>query len=231
MWRNYCLSIKCRATFENPIFKWKIVFNFGFLNNYSKVRIQVDGDGSHHVSPSPREDGDHKTKSTIYRSKWCCCLLATLLPRAKSLNTLLKKCVYRPKCRGSLNMQTHSTGERLEIQSGAGASVSLIWAECDAAVGETGSGTEDWDPGFGFSFSFLFFHAVYHFTPDGFKEPADQWIFQTSWVRGSVCRVKTQKKKQHEESGGVLHAGTLGWCLSKQGQGIYNFFEYMFIYI
>lgn len=103
---------------------------------------------------------------------------------------------------------------KIRIQSEGGPSASPIWAECDAAGGQTGSGTEDWDLGRVFFswFFFMRFTTSHH----GFKESADQWIFQTSWVKGSVCCVKSQKKRQHEESGGVLRSDTSGWYLSKQ---------------
>lgn len=141
-----------------------------------------------------------KTKSAICRSKWCRRLLATLLAWAKSLNTLPKKNVH-----GYLNKHPPHWW-KIRIQSEGGPSASPIRAECDAAGGRTGSGTEDWDLGLGFLFFFfsMRFTAAHH----GFKESADQWIFQTSWVKGSVCCVKSQKKRQHEESGGVLHSDT-----------------------
>lgn len=65
---------------------------------------------------------------------------------------------------------------------------------------------------------FFFFSSMRFATSlqNGFKESADQWIFQISWVRGSVFCVKSQKKRQHEESGGVSRSDTSGWYLPKQ---------------
>lgn len=81
---------------------------------------------------------------------------------------------------------------KIRIQSEGGPSASPIWAECDAAGGQTGSGTEDWDLGRFFFLVFFSCGLPLHTmasknqqTSGYFKPPESREVFAVSSRRRS----------------------------------------------